>query len=236
MTNNSTVPLSEPTVESLGLQRIDSVEISTSQAAPLDSGLAQEYGGPSDSLEVQAIYKVVQRYKPGIEDLAAKLGRTPKYLLKVVSGAKGAKLNVQDALAISKITGDDEMLKVMASKFGRQVIKLPEPRHATDDPRIHYDEAVRNFGLYIFHSSKRTSEDDQKRIADLIASFGQYCQTALELIDVPIISKNQMTPFNMVFLTVYGSAGQANNIIFGQFLADLTAFHYILDSRVRPIG
>lgn len=194
--------------------------------------MKDDNGDKAEHLVLQAACRVVHRYEAGIEVLAKAIGRTPKYLLNAVTGAKGAKLNVEDAEAIARITGDNEMLEVMAKCFGFKLHPLQKPSVVSSDPRAHLTEAIRGFGIILSVQSQLLGDESGTKLAKLMEAFGQYCRIAADVNTLPEVSLNQMRKVDVAFSAVWNET-HTFGALFPQFFADILASNKALQAFTR---
>lgn len=211
---------SSPLSQSIATQ----TEISSGQSAD-----TLEYGGPSDDPLLQAMYRVVHRYPGGIDSLAKQINRTSKYLVKAVSGMPGAKLNIEDAQAITQITGDIEMLEVMANELGQKLIKLPPPTTESDEFTPHAENAMKQLGLCIsFSAALGSSPLLQVSAAKDVCSF---IQVAMPHNNAVSISPNEFRKLSSAYLLIDRNAF-AGSPFHLQMHADLLAGFVVLQRKV----
>ena len=201
----------------------------TAEPSPDGSTNIPVDGGPSDDPLLQAMYRVVHRYPGGIESLAKQINRTSKYLLKAVSGLPGAKLNVDDALAITKITGDIEMLETMAKSFGQKLVKLPPPTVESAEFTPHAENAMKQLGLCIAVGSV-AGTDLHKRVsgAKAICSF---LEMGMDYNEASSISPNNFKKLSAAYVAIGRFAFSSHSIQL-QMQADLLAAYHSLQRKV----
>lgn len=198
--------------------------------------MSEEYGGPSAEPLLQAAYRVVHRYPGGIEAVAKAIGRTPKYLLKAVSGLPGAKLNVEDSIAITQFTKDYEIVELMTARAGGKLVKLPPPTHETEDMDVLFRDVVRGAGMVIFTATLSLRPEGTHAAAAFAKWIGGYAETALPLLQQATISTNAMRRLSEAYfeLPMMSAIGEEKTYV--QFMSDLNALHFGLEARVRPLN
>lgn len=175
------------------------------------------------------MYRVVHRYPGGIDNLAKQINRTSKYLVKAVSGLPGAKLNIEDAQAITKITGDLEMLEVMAKRLGQKLIKLPPSTVESEEFAPHAENAMKQLGLYVaFSPDSGSSLHRRVSSAKAVCTF---IEMAMEHSEATAISPNSFKKLSAAYASI-GRHAFAVNPHFLQMQADLLAAYRTLQRKV----
>jgi len=199
--------------------------------------VSDEYGGPSAEPLLQAAYRVVHRHPGGLEEVARAIGRTPKYLLRAVSGLPGAKLNVGDTMAISAFTKDTEVIEYMASLFGRKLVKLPPPTHGTEDLELIFRDVIRGLGLVLVAATLAPGHEIAVGAAGLAARVGEYLELALPLLSLQTVSLNAMRPLGELYSkSMIDALTGVHEATYLQFRADFLALHAGLQARMRPMS
>lgn len=155
----------------------------------LEAGIAQEV---SELLE--AARQVVNDYPGGLEVVAKAIGRTPQYLEAALGGAgKRAKLNVDDAVAITNFTRDYRIVNVMAKRFGMACVPLPPPTLDSDDPTQHLAQCGRDMGvLMLFLAEAFADEKVARHLADVVEQFGSFSKEVSAIAHRKAITLNEL--------------------------------------------
>lgn len=141
---------------------------------------------------LDAAFALVRAYPGGAVSLAPRIGKAHGTLSGEVAGRPGYKLGLDDAVAISQLSGDLRILNAFAAELGCLVLHVPDGQAAGEDVMQRVGAAAKEFGEFLSEVTTDASDgdislNDMKRIekewGDLLA-VGQGLLTHLRAMHV----------------------------------------------------
>ena len=173
-------------------------------------------------LKIQSLLnEAIAAYPGGVEEISKKLNTTPRRLEKALKNLEsdhkgGPKLGVLEFQEILKLTGNSEILQILAGPE-REVVRLLQPSVETEDPRIILSEVHKNFGLLLIILSK--NEKYSTKFPNLLKVYGSFLEIALKLANKSAVSKNELKELSREHFSVHEElTNLAANIIARQIV------------------
>lgn len=186
-------------------------------------------------------HRTVLEYPGGIDELAQAMGFRPTYLLKAVTGNKGAKLGLEDAEKLIRKSGDIRLLKSFASHFGFQTVKLPLPTLVSDDPRSQLQESIKSFGLCCLVEASIPNESARlSHLAKIINSFGSFCTEVSKRLEQDYVSLNDMQVIGQSYMSLLNELTESTLHKFAlnelaQLISNTQATTDALALKIKPL-
>lgn len=98
------------------------------------------------SAVLDAAFRMVHRSPGGAVSLAPRIGKNPATVSHEVAGKAGCKLGLVDAVNMSVLTGDREVLNVFAAEMGYYVTPMPDHMPDEHDAMQQVGKLARTFG------------------------------------------------------------------------------------------
>lgn len=136
---------------------------------------------------LDAAFALVRAYPGGASSLAPRIGKAHGTLSHEVSGRQGSKLGLDDAVALSVLSGDLRVLNAFAAELGCLVLQLPVATDAGNDVMQRVGQAAKEFGEFLSEVTTDAADGDistndlrriEKEWGDLMA-VGQQLMTLL---------------------------------------------------------
>lgn len=96
-----------------------------------------------------AAFALVRAYPGGAVSLAPRIGKAHGTLSGEVAGRPGYKLGLDDAVAISQLSGDLRILNAFAAELGCMVLHVPDYTATGDDVMQRVGAAAKEFGEFL---------------------------------------------------------------------------------------
>lgn len=97
------------------------------------------------SAVLDAAFRMVHRSPGGAVSLAPRIGKNPATVSHEVAGKAGCKLGLVDAVNMSVLTGDPEVLNVFAAEMGYLLVPMPECLPEGQDAMHRVSKMAREF-------------------------------------------------------------------------------------------
>lgn len=109
---------------------------------------------------LDAAFALVRAYPGGASSLAPRIGKAHGTLSHEVSGRPGCKLGLDDAIALSVLSGDLRVLNAFAAEMGCMVLQLPDASACGDDVMQRVGQAAREFGEFVSEVTTDAADGD----------------------------------------------------------------------------
>jgi hypothetical protein len=109
---------------------------------------------------LDAAYAVVRAYPGGALSLAPRIGKAHGTLSGEVAARPGYKLGLDDAVAISQLSGDLRILNAFAAEMGCLVLHVPDSGAVGDDVMQRVGAAAKEFGEFVSEVATDASDGD----------------------------------------------------------------------------